>query len=41
MKTVTISITEVELIAYRLADKLMKYDEPITDSWTMNMHSQT
>lgn len=34
MKTITISITEVELIAYRLADKLMKFDEPIPDFGT-------
>lgn len=34
MKTVTISITEVELVAYRLADKLMKFDEPIPDFGT-------
>jgi len=31
MKTITISITEVELVAYQLADKLMKFDEPIPD----------
>ena len=31
MKTVPVSITEVELVAYRLADKLMKFDEPIPD----------
>ena len=34
MKTVTISIIEVELIAYRLAEKLMKFDEPIPDFGT-------
>lgn len=34
MKTITISITEVELIAYRLAEKLMKFDEPIPDFGT-------
>lgn len=34
MKTVIISITEVELIAYRLADKLLKFDEPIPDFGT-------
>ena len=34
MKTVIISITEVELVAYRLADKLMKFDEPIPDFGT-------
>ena len=31
MKTIPISIAEVELIAYRLAEKLMKFDEPIPD----------
>ena len=31
MKTIPISITEVELVAYRLAEKLMKFDEPIPD----------
>lgn len=34
MKTITISITEVELIAYQLAEKLLKFDEPITDFGT-------
>lgn len=34
MKTITFSITEVELVAYRLADKLMKFDEPIPDFGT-------
>ncbi|HXK40510.1 MAG TPA: type II toxin-antitoxin system death-on-curing family toxin [Candidatus Paceibacterota bacterium] len=34
MKTAIISIIEVELIAYRLADKLMKFDEPIPDFGT-------
>lgn len=34
MKTITISIIEVELIAYRLAEKLMKFDEPIPDFGT-------
>lgn len=31
MKTITVSISEVELVAYQLADKLMKFDEPIPD----------
>lgn len=34
MKTITISITEVELIAYQLAEKLLKFDEPIPDFGT-------
>lgn len=34
MKTITISIIEVELVAYRLADKLMKFNEPIPDFGT-------
>lgn len=34
MKTITISITEVELIAYRLANQLLKFDEPIPDFGT-------
>src|SRR3989338_3933184 len=34
MKTAIISIIEVELIAYRLADKFMKFDEPIPDFGT-------
>ncbi len=34
MKTITISITEVELIAFRLAEQLMKFDEPIPDFGT-------
>lgn len=34
MRTITISITEVELIAHRLAEKLMKFDEPIPDFGT-------
>lgn len=34
MKTVTISITEVELIAFRLAEQLMRFDEPIPDFGT-------
>ena len=31
MKTIYVTITEVELIAYRLAEKLMKFEEPIPD----------
>lgn len=38
MKTIPISITEVELIAYRLAEKLMKFDEPIPDFGTRFPH---
>jgi len=34
MKTIPISITEVELIAYRLAEKLMKFNEPIPEFGT-------
>ncbi len=34
MKTITISITEVELIAYQLAEKLLKFDEPIPEFGT-------
>lgn len=34
MRTITISISEVELIAYRLAEKLIKFDEPIPDFGT-------
>lgn len=38
MKTIPISITEVELIAYRLAEKLMKFDEPIPNFGTRFPH---
>src|SRR3989338_6653923 len=31
MKTIIISIVEVEFIAFRLAEKLMKFNEPIPD----------
>ena len=34
MKTIPISITEVELIAYRLAEKLMKFSELIPEFGT-------
>ena len=34
MKTIPISITEVELIAYRLAEKLMKFNELIPEFGT-------
>ena len=34
MKTIPISIIEVEFIAYKLAEKLMKFEEPIPDFGT-------
>lgn len=34
MNTIAVSIIEVELVAYRLADKLMKFNEPIPDFGT-------
>jgi len=34
MKTISISIIEVELVAHKLAEKLMKFDEPIPDFGT-------
>ena len=34
MKTIPISIAEVELVAFQLANELLKYDEPIPDFGT-------
>lgn len=34
MKTISVSIAEVELVAFQLANELLKYDEPIPDFGT-------